>query len=87
MGNKVAWLFAGRALYSWWKSREMRAENAGRFLEPGELKELLSAKNKGLLIAGDKARLSVDASCRNVAVIATTGAGKTASYILPNLLL
>jgi type IV secretory pathway TraG/TraD family ATPase VirD4 len=86
MGNKVAWLFAGRALYSWWKSREIRAENAGRFLDPGELKDLLSPKNRGLLIAGDKARLSVDASCRNVAVIATTGAGKTASYILPNLL-
>lgn len=35
---------------------------------------------------GHRARLSLDASCRNLAVIATTGAGKTASFILPNLL-
>ena len=85
-GNKIAWLFASRALYSWWKSREIRAENAGRFLDPAQLRDLLSPKNQGLLIDGAKARLSVDSSCRNVAVIATTGAGKTASFILPNLL-
>ena len=85
-GKKAELFFAGKALYSLWKSRQIRAENAGRFLDPGELKALLSPKNSGLVLDGGKARLSVDASCRNVAVVATTGAGKTASFILPNLL-
>ena len=85
-GKKITYLFAGRALYAWWRNREIRAENAGRFIEPGELKDLVSPKNTGLLLDGGKAQLSVDSSCRNLAVIATTGAGKTASFILPNLL-
>jgi type IV secretion system protein VirD4 len=85
-GKKAVWLFAGKALYTWWQRRELRTENAGRFLDRGEVKSLFSAKNTGLVVDGGKTRLSVDDSCRNVAVIATTGAGKTASYILPNLL-
>lgn len=55
-------------------------------MDSGELKNLLSPKHEGLLLDGHRARLSLDASCRNLAVIATTGAGKTASFILPNLL-
>lgn len=85
-GKKAAWFFAGRALYSWWKHREIRAENAGRFLDATELKDLLAAKHEGLTLDGGRARLTPDASFRNVAVVATTGAGKTASFILPNLL-
>lgn len=85
-GKKATWLFAGKALYSWWQRRELRIENAGRFLDSGEVKTLFSSKNTGLVLDGGAARLSVDDSCRNVAVIATTGAGKTAAYILPNLL-
>lgn len=85
-GNKIAWFFAGRALYSWWKHRQLRTENAGRFLDASEIQKLLSAKHRGLVLDGARARLSEEASCRNVAVIATTGAGKTASFILPNLL-
>lgn len=86
LGKKAAWFFAGKALYSWWQHRERRLENSGRFLVAGELKELFTSRNRGLLLDGAKARLSEDASCRNVAVVATTGAGKTASFILPNLL-
>lgn len=85
-GKKATWLFAGHALYSWWKSRELRAENAGRFLDATETRELFASGNRGLVIDGALSRLSLDASCRNVAVIATTGAGKTASFILPNIL-
>lgn len=85
--NKAAWLFAGRALYSWWRQRELRAENSGRLLDAKEVRELLSPRNTGLSLDGQGMRLSQDASCRNLAVIATTGAGKTASFILPNLLL
>lgn len=84
--KKIAWLFAGRALYSWWNHRQRRTENAGRFLDSDEVKELLSPKYRGLVLDGGQARLAEDASFRNLALIATTGAGKTSSYILPNLL-
>lgn len=86
-GRKTTWLFAGRALYLWWKARQIRAENSGRFLDAAELKQLFSEKHRGLVLDGGRARLSLDASCRNLAVIAGTGAGKTSSFILPNLLL
>jgi type IV secretion system protein VirD4 len=85
-GKKVGWLFAGHALYSWWRQREIRAENSGRLLDQKEIRELLSPRNKGLLLDGKNLRLSADASFRNLAIMATTGAGKTASFILPNLL-
>lgn len=85
-GKKTTWLFAGHALYTWWKQRELRAENAGRFLDATETRELFGAKHRGLVLDGALSRLSVEDSCRNVAVIATTGAGKTASFILPNIL-
>ena len=74
------------ALYQWWQRRHLRAENAARFLDDGEQRTLFSLKNQGLLLDGNKARLTHDDSFRNLAVIATTGAGKTASFILPNLL-
>lgn len=46
---------------------------------------LTKRSHKGLILDGDAARLSVQDSCRNCAVVATTGAGKTSSFILPNL--
>lgn len=78
-------LFA-RSLYLWWRQRRIREENAGRFLDGGERGSLLSSRNAGLLLDGAGSRLSDDDSFRNLAVVATTGAGKTASFILPNLL-
>lgn len=87
LGRKTSWLFAGRALYLWWRARQIRAENSGRFLDSAELKTLFSEKHRGLVLDGGRARLSADASFRNLAVIAGTGAGKTSSFILPNLLL
>jgi type IV secretion system protein VirD4 len=75
-----------RALHSWWRQRHIREENAGRFLGNRELSELLSPKHMGLVLDGARARLSDEDSFRNLAVIATTGAGKTSSFILPNLL-
>ena len=85
-GKKTGWLFAGHALYSWWRQREIRSENSGRLLGVREIRELLSPRNTGLVLDGRDLRLSDDASFRNLAIMATTGAGKTASFILPNLL-
>lgn len=75
-----------RAVFLWWQERRLREENIGRFLDDKEQAHLLSPSHKGLLIDGERKRLSEDDSFRNLAVIATTGAGKTASFILPNLL-
>jgi type IV secretion system protein VirD4 len=78
-------LFA-RALYVWWQNKNIAEQNAGRLLDPKELRQLLSPSNTGLLLDGVRQRLSPDDSFRNLALIATTGAGKTSSFILPNLL-
>jgi type IV secretion system protein VirD4 len=86
-GKKTGWLFASHALYSWWRHRELRAENSGRLLDVKELQTLFTPRNKGLVLDGKNLRLSEDASFRNMAIMATTGAGKTASFILPNLLM
>ena len=77
---------ATRAVWRWWQTRHIRAENNARFLEDDETRKLLSRSHKGLLLDGVDGRLTPDSSFRNLAVIATTGAGKTSSFILPNLL-
>ena len=86
-GNKwVGRVLVARALYTWWQSKRIQEENAGRFIDDKERRTLLSASNSGLLLDGDRLRLSDDDSFRNLALIATTGAGKTSSFIIPNLL-
>lgn len=69
-----------RALFARYDPRE------ARFMGMFERGDVLESGNKGLLLDGHKLRLSADDSFRNVAVVATTGAGKTSSFILPNLL-
>ena len=89
MGDLWKWAsraLVARAAWHWWRDRHIRAENAAYFLDSKSERELLSGSNKGLVLDGVDARLSADDSFRNLAVIATTGAGKTSSFILPNLL-
>ena len=79
-------VFIARTVSEWLKTRERRQENEGYFLEDRARRTLLSPKHDGLLLDGDKSRLDADDSFRNLAMIASTGAGKTASFIVPNLL-
>ena len=79
-------VFIARTVSEWLKTRERRQENEGYFLEDRARRTLLSHKHDGLLLDGDKSRLDADDSFRNLAMIASTGAGKTASFIVPNLL-
>ena len=85
MSSQWKWVsraLVARAVFQWWRSRHIRAENSARFLESNEEQKLLTNRNRGLLLDGVSARLSADDSFRNLAVVATTGAGKTSSFIL-----
>jgi type IV secretion system protein VirD4 len=85
-GKWLGRVLMARALYTWWQSKRIQEENAGRFLDERERRGLLAAGNSGLVLDGAKLRLSDDDSFRNLALVATTGAGKTSSFIIPNLL-
>lgn len=74
------------ATREWLQYLEQRKQNQGRFLTEKEMREVLSPDHKGLVINGHDARLTHDASFRNTAVVATTGAGKTSNLIIPNIL-
>jgi type IV secretion system protein VirD4 len=68
------------------KNRLLKKESGARFSTPEELKVLFSGRNKGLLIDGDKCRISEVDSFEHIAVIAKPGSGKTTAFIIPNIL-
>ena len=55
-------------------------------MDRSEEKALFNPKNRGLLLDGQSRRLSHEESFRNLALVATTGAGKSSTFIVPNLL-
>lgn len=81
--KKLVYLNATR---EWLMQMNMREQNQGRFLSEKEIKDKLSPDHKGLVVNGMDFRLNHKDSFRNSAVIATTGAGKTSSFIIPNIL-
>ena len=84
--NFFRYLLIFNAVRTYLMQHNRRKENAGRFLTDSEVGALLSPKHNGLVMDGARGKLSPDDSFRNVAIVATTGAGKTSSFILPNLL-
>lgn len=62
------------------------SNKGARFLSETEQLKLFSHKNKGLLIDGEKKRLSLDESFKHLLLVAQTGAGKTSKFIIPNVL-
>jgi type IV secretory pathway TraG/TraD family ATPase VirD4 len=58
---------------------------SSEFLSAGEKKKILNKHNKGLVLDGIN-RLSEELSFRHLLLVAPTGAGKTSTYIMPNLL-
>ena len=58
-----------------------------KFMGYFEQKKLLNPSHSGLVMDGTGARLSENDSFRNLAMIATTGWGKTSGFIIPNILL
>ena len=74
------------AAYALVFGKYLRRTDGARLLTPKETGQLLSPINKGLLIDGQKGRLSERESFQNVCVMARVGAGKTSRYIIPNVL-
>jgi len=68
------------------KNRLLKKETGARFSSSEELKSLFSNRNKGLLIDGDKYRLSEQDSFEHLAVIAKPGSGKTTAFLIPSIL-
>lgn len=64
----------------------LRRNEGARFSTSREVRNSLSARNKGLLLDGNDSRLSETQSFQNTCVIAGVGAGKTTRYVIPNLL-
>lgn len=74
------------AAYALVFGKYLKRKEGARLLTKTETSNLLDAGNRGLLIDGNKGRLSERESFQNVCVIARVGAGKTSRYIIPNVL-
>lgn len=61
--------------------------NNAKLMSRGEAAKIMSPKHTGFVVDGDKRRLSEDMSCRNLCVLASTGGGKTAGFIIPNIMM
>ena len=55
------------------------------FMGKFEAEKFLNSSHKGLLIDGDLKRLDEKSSFKHIALFARSGAGKTTSYIIPNI--
>ena len=90
MKTKSLVTFPFRALFKTGEflvKKQMLKEHSGaQFAGRREYKQFLNPANEGLLLDGDKLRLSERESFQNVCVIARVGAGKTSQYIIPNVL-
>ncbi len=73
---KIGWKYL---LYGW----NYHQKTGAQFAKNSEYKEFLSPRNKGLLIDGDKLRLSEKVSYQNVAVYGVTGKGKSSAFVRP----
>ena len=69
-----------------WLINRSKTNDSARFMNRREELQVFGPRNKGLIIDGRSQRLSEDASCKHIAILARTGAGKTSRFILPNLL-
>ncbi|MBU0673161.1 MAG: type IV secretory system conjugative DNA transfer family protein [Proteobacteria bacterium] len=63
-----------------------RSKEGATFDSESDYSSYLNSSNNGLLLDGDKLRLSERDSIQNVCVMARIGAGKTSRYIIPNVL-
>jgi type IV secretory pathway TraG/TraD family ATPase VirD4 len=67
------------------KHKFLVKEQGAKFASGKELAGIFSHQNKGLLIDGDKNRISEKDSFEHLAVVAKPGSGKTTAFIIPNI--
>lgn len=65
---------------------KVNRESGARFSTEKEQLKIFPHRAKGLLIDGERKRLSLEDSFKHVLLVAQTGAGKTTKYIIPNVL-
>ena len=75
-----------QAAYALVYGKLLKRTSGARLLTNAETGDILSSRNKGLLLDGNRGKLSERESFQNVCVIARVGAGKTSRYIIPNVL-
>ncbi len=61
-------------------------EEGARFATSNEISQIFSSGNKGILVDGDKYRLTEKDSFEHLAVIAKPGSGKSTAFIIPAIL-
>ncbi len=66
--------------------QRLNQEVGARFATKKEIKELINSSNQGVLVDGMESRLSETRSFQSVGVFAPPGYGKTAGFIIPNIL-
>ena len=86
MISKILKDASAKAAYALIFGKYLKRRDGARLLTGSETSNLLSPRNTGLLLDGDRGRLSERESFQNICVIARVGAGKTSRYIIPNVL-
>lgn len=61
-------------------------DEGAKFLKDRDIRQIISPKNKGLLIDGYSLRLKPEDSFKHFCLIAPTGGGKTTKFVIPNIL-
>ena len=79
IAGKAAWRFFQPLSF-------MRPNEGAKFLGGWDAWRLANATNAGLVVDGDRARLSDKDSFRHLVLVAPAGAGKTTRFIVPNVL-
>lgn len=67
------------------KKKLLVKETGAQFASGRELENMFSARNDGLLIDGDRCRITAKDSFEHLAVVAKPGSGKTTAFIIPNI--
>ncbi len=76
----------GQALLFLFQREFFRRVEGARLAGKRDYPERLGSGNAGLLLDGDRLKLSERESFQNVCVVARVGAGKTSRYIIPNVI-
>jgi type IV secretory pathway TraG/TraD family ATPase VirD4 len=78
--------FIDNLVSSWFQRSFLNKKEGSRFLESGEYEQFISHRYDGLLMDGQRLRLSKKSSFQNVMCFAKSGQNKTTTYVITNVL-